>query len=73
MESLAYVEIAVVYEESGKTLDVPSISVPRTVGLKQLWSWATIALLLLAGGFGAALSTAFSDVPPPPSIEQRSH
>ncbi|MDY7014827.1 MAG: hypothetical protein SVX43_14735 [Cyanobacteriota bacterium] len=73
MESLAYVEIAVAYEESGQTLEVFSSSVSQPLRLKQIWSWAAIAALLLSGGLGAALSTAFSDAPSTPAIEQRSH
>jgi hypothetical protein len=72
MESLGYVEMAVAYEESGQTLEMPSMAIPQTLRLEQLWSWVAIAGLLLFGGFGAALSTAFSDVPSPPTAEQRS-
>jgi hypothetical protein len=72
MEPLAYVELAVTYEESGGMLEMPSIFVPRSLQFKKLWSWAAIAAMLLLGGFGAAISTAFSDSPPTPSAPQQS-
>lgn len=73
MEPLAYVELAVVYEESGGMLEVPSISAPKPLQLKKIWSWAAIAAMILLGGFGATISTAFSDAPPTPVIQQQTN
>ncbi|MGD2183799.1 hypothetical protein [Lusitaniella coriacea] len=64
MEPLAYTEIAVTYEESVGSLEIAPLALP-SVKLRTLWSWCAIAALILFGGFGAVVSTAFipSDAP----------
>ncbi|MEC4803335.1 MAG: hypothetical protein SAJ12_05120 [Jaaginema sp. PMC 1079.18] len=65
MESLAYTEIASIYEESVGDLQLRSITLANPRKLRRMASWATIVMAILLGGFTAALSTAFSDVNSP--------
>lgn len=69
MEPLAYVELTVAYEESGGVLERQARPTLYPLSFKKIVSWAAIASLILLGGFGAALSTAFSDRTNAPKIE----
>ncbi|MBD2580607.1 hypothetical protein [Oscillatoria sp. FACHB-1406] len=70
MEPLAYIELTVAYEESGGCLERQTRPKLHPLSFQKIVSWAAIASLILLGGFGAALSTAFSDRTPAPNIDR---
>jgi hypothetical protein len=70
MESLAYTEMAAIYEESVGDLELPSIAFKNPLRLQKMISWAAILAAILLGGLTAVVSTAFSDVNTPPGQQQ---
>lgn len=71
MESLAYAEMAVIYEESVGDLQLRSISLNHPRRLRKIASGGAILVAILLGGLTAAVSTAFSDVEQPPIPQQQ--
>ncbi len=71
MESLAYAEMAAIYEESVGDLQLRSISLTHPRRLRKIASGAAILAAILLGGLTAAVSTAFSDVEQTPIPQQQ--